>query len=147
MSVSERKHVKAIKLKFRTYCGFKIEVPDNEDPMGVLVRHTATLFEQIQLVGPKAIMYAFHDNVPTHAIKTPKDVPTSFTIYKDFFVGAQSRSEKGPVWCTVWMGHAKPFSEIMSNVGIWSRLHGSQLFEKALQVKKSVKEYFLLWST
>ena len=28
-----------------TYCGLKIEVPDNEDPMGVLVRQTATLFE------------------------------------------------------------------------------------------------------
>lgn len=64
-----------------------------------------------------------------------------------FFVGAQSRSEKGTVWCTIWLGHEKPFSEILGNVGIWSRLHGSRVFEKALQVKRSVKDYFLLWST
>lgn len=53
--------------------------------MTTLIRHTATLFEQIQLVDSKAIIYAYNDNVPSHAIKTPKDIPTSFTLYEDFF--------------------------------------------------------------
>lgn len=135
MSISERKHVKAIQRKHRTYCGLKIQIPDNEDPMVTLVRHTALLFEQIQIVDPKSIIYAYNDNAPSHAIKTPKDIPTSYVSYKEFFVGAQSRTDKGTVWCTIWMGHEKTFHEIHGNVGIWSKLYGSRIFEKALQVK------------
>ena len=146
MSVSERKQYKSVQRKFRTYCGLKIDIPSNDDPMATLVKQTANLFAEIQKIDSKAIIYAYNDRLPMHSIPSPKDIPSSFALYKGFFFGAQSRSDKGIAWCSIWLGHEKPIQEILIDMGQWSRLHGSRVFEKTLQIKHTKKEYFLLWS-
>lgn len=90
MSVSESKQFKSVQRKYRTYCGLKFDVPENVDPMPPLVKQTALLFTGIQKHDPKAIICAFNDFLPTHSIQTPKDIPYSYILYKDFFF-----------WCTV----------------------------------------------
>ena len=124
----------------------KIDIPANDDPMLTLIKQTALMFAEIQKHDPKAIIYAYNDFLPMHSIPSPKDIPPSYVLYKDFFFGAQSRSEKGVTWCSIWLGHETPIQEIIVNMGQWSRLHGSRIFEKSLQMKHTKKDYFLLWS-
>ena len=101
----------------------------------------------MQRIDPKAIIYGFNDEVPIHAIRTPKDLPDNTFTFREFFLGAYPREHKGFIWSTIWLGHDKPINFIIENMRIWSKMKSSLLFAKPLQVKKSVRDYFLLWST
>ena len=142
MSVSERKQYKSVR-KFRTSCGLKIDIPSNDDHMATLVKQTAIIFTEIQKIDGKSIIYAYKDRRPMHSIPSPKDIPSSFALYKGFFFGVQYRSDKGIAWCSIWLDHDKPIQEILVDMGQWSPLNESRIFEKALQIKHTI---FLLWS-
>ena len=147
MSKAERRKLKAIQRKNRTYFTLKIKIKANEDGFDELMKQTAKFFEQMQKTDKTSIVYGFRDKTPTHALMSPKDIPDSLITFREFFLGAQPRTEDGHAWATVWIGHDKDSAEIIETMKFWSKLSNSWMFKKALQEKNTVRDYFLLWST
>ena len=146
MSKAVRKQLKSIQRKYRTYIGMKIYIPANENAMVTLKKQMGLLFAQLQSIDSKTIIYGFKDDYPTHALREPKDVPDNIMTFREFIIGASLREEEGFTWATTWIGHDKPISDLFTNMKYWSKLKRSLIFEKALQVKYSVRDYFLSWS-
>ena len=147
MSKTERKQYKQIQRDYRTYCGVKIDIPDNDNAAHTMVIQTAMLFSEIQRIDPRAIIYAFHDEVPIHAIRTPEEIPDNTVTFREFLLNANPREYKGFIWATIWLGHDKTITFILENMKFWSKMNSSLIFAKPVQVKNPVREYFLLWST
>ena len=147
MSKSDRRQYKQIQRDYRTYCGVKIDIPDNDNATHTMVIQTAMLFSEIQHIDPRAIIYAFNDAVPIHAIRTPEEIPDNTVTFREFFLNAYPREQKGFIWATIWLGHDKTMAFILENMKFWSKMNSSLIFAKSLQVKNPVREYFLLWST
>jgi|GEM_PF-3693808 len=147
MSKTERRQHKQIQRAYRTYFGVKLDIPDNDDGTTTMIKQTALLFTELQRIDPKAIIYAYDDDIPIHAIRTPQDLPDNNITFREFFLNAYPREQKGFIWTTIWLGHDKSTDFILENMKIWSKMKSSLIFAKPLQVKKSVRDYFLLWST
>ena len=124
----------------------KIHIPANENAMVTLKKQMGLLFAQLQSIDNKTLIYGFKDDFPTHALREPKDVPDNIMTFREFIIGASLREGEGFTWATAWIGHDKPITDILTNMKYWSKLKRSLIFEKALQVKYSVRDYFLLWS-
>lgn len=146
MSKTERKQYKQIQREHRTYCGVKIDIPDNDNATQTMVVHAAMLLTEIQRIDPRAVIYAFNDEVPIHAIRTPEEIPDNIVTFREFFLNAYPREHKGFIWATIWLGHDKTMKFILENMKFWSKMNSSLIFAKPLQVKNPVREYFLLWS-
>ena len=147
MSKAEHKKLKAIQRKNRTYFTLKIKIKANEDGFDELMKQTAKFFEQLQKTYKTSIVYGFRDKTPNHALMPPKNIPDSLITFREFFLGAQPRTEDGHAWATAWIGHDKDSTEIIETMKFWSKLSNSWMFKKALQEKNTVRDYFLLWST
>lgn len=61
MSKTERKQHKQIQLEHCTYCGVKIDIPDNDNGTTTMIKQTAMLFSELQRIDPRVIIYAFND--------------------------------------------------------------------------------------
>jgi len=136
VSKTERKQHKQIQRNHRTYCGIKIDVPDNDDANTTLLKHTALLCTELQRIDPRSIIYAFNDEIPIHALRSPQDLPDNIITFREFFLNAYPRESKGFVWSSIWLGHDKPMNFILENMRIWSKMKSSLIFAKPLQVKK-----------
>ena len=147
MSTTERKQYKQIQRNYRTYCGIKVDIPDNDDALATMIKQTSLLFTELQRIDPKVLIYAYNDEVPIHALRSPQDIPDNHISFREFFINAYPRESKGFIWASIWLGHHKPMKYILENMKLWSKTKSSLIFVKPLQVKRSVRDYFLLWST
>ena len=75
MSKTERKKIKSIQRKYRTYFGLKLKVTASDNPIAELSKRAANFYTELQKADPKAIIYGFRDDTPIHAIEKPKDMP------------------------------------------------------------------------
>ena len=57
MSQTERKQHKQIQREYRTYCGVKIDIPDNDDDTTTMIKQNALFFTELRHIDPKAITY------------------------------------------------------------------------------------------
>ena len=135
MSKTERNQYKQIQREHRTYCGVKVDIPDNDDAHTTLIKQTAFLFTELQRIDPRAIIYAFNDDIPIHALRSSQDLPDNIITFREFFMNAFPRESKGFVWSSIWLGHDTPMKFILENMKIWSKMKSSLLFAKPLQVK------------
>ena len=95
MSKTERNKIKLIQQTHRTYFGLKLKVTASENPIAELSKRVAIFYTELQKADPKAIIYGFRDDSPTHIIEKPKDIPDALPTIHEFFLGAYVRSESG----------------------------------------------------
>ena len=88
MSKTERKKIKSIQRKNRTYFGLKLKVTASDNPIAELSKRAAIFYTELQKADPKAIIYGFRDDTPIHAIEKPKDMPDALPTIREFFLGA-----------------------------------------------------------
>lgn len=137
MHETERKQHKQIQREHHTYCGIKIDIPNNDDANATMIKQTDLLFTELQRIDPRAIIYAFNDEISIHALRSPQDLPDNIITFPDFFLNVNPRESKDFLWSSIWL----------ENMKIWSKMKSSLIFAKPLQVKKSIRDCFLLWST
>ena len=143
----EKKRLKALKRPFNTYYTLKIKVEEHANPAVALMDAASTWLNAIQTVDPNVVVYGYRDVTPTYGIFRSSDMPKGLMSFKEFFVGANPRSDAGHVWANIWIGHALEPADLFSNFKRWLRKNDTYMYLKKLQEKNTVRDYFLLWST
>ena len=143
----EKKMMKKIQRPYNTYYTLKLKINKNDNPMEELVNSASKWFTGIQDVDKDVIIYGFKDNMPTHGIHKPSDIPQNIVAFKEFFLGANPISEEGYVWTNIWIGHALDTNDIYANFKFWLKKNGTAMYIKKLQEKHTIRDYFLLWSS
>ena len=131
---------------YSRYYSIKLKIDKANIPVQQLVKHLKQFYKQLQLIDPSIIIYAYENAVPSEAILKPNDIPSDISIIKKFFMNVSVKPMGGHTWFQVWLGHDDSVSNILMNMKYWSSQHDSYIYQKRLQEKFSVKEYWLLWS-
>ena len=144
------KKLKQMKLSvsrtYSRYYSIKLKIDKAHVPVQQLIKHLKMFYKQLQLIDPSIIIYAYENIIPSEAILKPNDIPTDISILKKFFMNVNIKPMGGHTWFQLWLGHDDSVSNILANMKFWSSEHDSFIYQKRLQEKFSVKEYWLLWS-
>ena len=143
----EKKRLKALRRPFDTYYTLKLKVDEHSNPAVALMDAASTWLNAIQTVDPNVVVYGYRDATPTYGICRSSDMPNGLMSFKEFFVGANPRSDAGHIWTNIWIGHALEAKDLFSNFKRWLRKNDTYMYLKKLQEKNTVRDYFLLWST
>ncbi|MGB0423910.1 MAG: hypothetical protein ACPGED_06295, partial [Flavobacteriales bacterium] len=134
--------------KNQTYFAVKLFVQQSSKPVDALIKSAKEWFKQVKEVDKTCVLYDFRDKNPTRCIHKSKQVPDNITQFKHFFANANPQPKGGFVWVNVWAGYNEETSEnIKANMNAWGLESKTLTYIKQLQVKHSVKEQWLLWST
>ena len=146
-SIPKTKQTKiSIARTYAKYYSIKMKVEKANVPVQQLIKHLKLFYKQLQRIDPTMVIYAYDNEIPTEAILKPNDMPNDISILKKFFKNISVKPMGGHTWYQVWLGHDDTVSNITENMKYWSSEQDTHMYQKRLQHKYSVKEYWLMWS-
>ena len=131
---------------YAKYYSIKLKVEKANVPVQQLIKHLKLFYKQLQRIDPSMVIYAYNNEIPTEAILKPNDMPNDISVLKKFFMNISVKPMGGHTWFQVWLGHDDSVSNIIENMKYWSSEQDTYMYQKRLQHKYSVKEYWLMWS-
>jgi len=129
----------------------RVNVPPSESTAALEVLVSALDAVRHQLLSEDAslVVYPWADSdAASHpALIGSVAFPTAVGTLRRYFSRINPRPMGGQIYVQVRLGHTRPTSELLENLGWWFKSEGHGLYERALQAENTVTVGWLLYST
>ena len=95
---------------------------------------------------PNIIIYIWKTTTFDRAITKDSDITTNLFSMREFFNGLNPRKDVKDMWANIQLGFDEPKKELLVNTSWWFKNNNSAIFEKALQLHETTRNFWLLFS-